>query len=1000
VRDTSTELLFRPNLYSSPEGALLFAGLSALVGAFVLAVAVAFNLVSPRHGGSAGADGIQRVAWRVALAIFLLLALGTAGHLTRAGAGASSAGLMLGMLAMLLAAGFALSGLAREPALAPRGWTRAVLWPAVLVGIASGATVVTGYAGGRVGGLRQLMTERLEEVGLPSNQWLEYNLRVTGERLSGAGAHLDRSEAEESAAFVGWSLTPMRDLPFPSALLVTDHEGVVRSRFSLLPPGDLELLPRIARAGLRSPAGQVGRVQTESGRQLFFTRVPLALNEAGGTHAVAVISEALEPSVAEESAPYFVRDIFFADRSDPLRFAVRRGEPEAADDRSLTVVSGSGSERLWISVPLQPYLPEALDYLSLCLAALAGAFALLVAYNGGLADAPIPWPRGWANPLATFRGRIFAVLLAFVAVPITVYSWASFQTTRHEIDQATRAVAEEALRPAAAFLGPRLEAGGSAELEAALPEAARVIGQDLIVYRNGAALASNRPELFQANLFSPRVPGAVYRQLVFGGERLALQRARIGRKQVLVAFLKVPVGGAQPPYILASPLLLRPDHILQNQRELLQVLFVLFALSLLALGFFSWLVSRQLSSPLSVLKEGADRIARGELSHRLRDPERSDEFGRLFSAFNTMAAGLQVSQGELVSEKSRMEAILSSIGAGVIALDRDGRLQLANQAAHELLGLPRGIVGRRYAELPTSPFWDRASRALKLGQRREEEVQLATNGTARTLHLTLAPLVGEGGERRGLVVVFEDLSHVLASQRSQAWEEMARQVAHEIKNPLTPIKLSLQHLQRVERESPADLKPMLGRSLDLVLSEIGRLERIAGEFSRFGAAEPEAGSLDLMDVTREVVDLYAQGDGDVRVLLDARGEPAHVSAERDGLKKVLVNLLENAREAMHETGAGGGTIQVELDFQAREDCARVRVRDEGPGIPAEDLERLFQPYFSTKTRGTGLGLAIARRIVRAWGGSISAGNWERGAEVLLSLEKSGVRPLDTQPPGG
>ncbi|HEY7529188.1 MAG TPA: ATP-binding protein, partial [Gemmatimonadota bacterium] len=307
-------------------------------------------------------------------------------------------------------------------------------------------------------------------------------------------------------------------------------------------------------------------------------------------------------------------------------------------------------------------------------------------------------------------------------------------------------------------------------------------------------------------------------------------------------------------------------------------------------------------------------------------------------------------------------------------------------------------------------FWERTARALRLGHRREDEVRLADGDGSRTLHLTFAPLVGEAGERRGLVVVFEDLSAVLASQRAVAWEEMARQVAHEIKNPLTPIKLSLQHVGRLLERPPADLPARLRRTLELVLSEIGRLERIAGEFSRFGARGREARSIDPEPVLRDVAALYAPAGGP-HVELTVEGEPARVRAEVDGLKKILVNLLENAREAMAgdggdgggpegdgagasraERGPAAGGILLALRYDAAPALAEILVRDTGPGIAREDLERLFEPYFSTKTRGTGLGLAIARRIVQGWGGTIEARNWERGAEVVLRLEKSPSAP--------
>jgi PAS domain S-box-containing protein len=988
IRDTSTQLLFRPYLYSTPEGAFLFAALAAAAAAIVVAAATIVVLAARTDRRGAGA-ALAAGLWPWACALAVLLSIAAAVYLLRAAGSASGPLLAAGLWTSLMAGGFGLAGLSLEPALALRGWTRSILAPAVVAGVLAGLTAATAHGGGRLWALRQYMEARLVEVGGSSSQWLEYNLELTGERLTGGSTALEELGAgREAAAFAAWTRTPLRDLPFPSALVVVDESGAIESRFSLLPPRDLDLLPRIARAALRVPLGAVTRVQTETDRTLFFTTAPLRSPDGEARYAVALVAESLEPALGEESAGYFLRDVFFSGETDPYLFVVHRGEPAPAPAPSLTLAAGAGDDRLWMSLPLAPYLPDVLDDLSLCLTTLGAALALLVLYHALLGSSPVPWPRSWRNPLASFRGRVFSVLLAFVVVPVAIYSWISFHTTRHEIETATLALAGESLRTAMAYLGPRLEAGGEAELEAILPEAARVVGQDLIVFVGGEVAGSNRPEIFQANLFSRRMPGDLYRRLRYGNERLATERAAVGRRDVLIAYLRTPWSKHGAPYILASPLLLRDDHISRDMRDLLQVLFVLFALALLALGIFSWLVSRQLSSPLAALKEGADRIATGELAYRLRDPDRSDEFGRLFSAFNTMAAGLQVSRGELLAEKERIQAILSSTGAGVVALDSEGRLQLANDAARDLLSLAPEAIGKRAPDLAPPEFWRRVARALKLARRREDEVRLPGPQGGRILHLAFAPLHGEGGERRGLVIVFEDISDVLASQRALAWEEMARQVAHELKNPLTPIKLSLQHLRRLQSDPPPDFAAVLQRNLDLVLAEIGRLERIAGEFSRFGAVGEAPEPLEPAGTLREVVDLYAQQRGGLRYELEVRGRPAPVMAEADGLKKVLVNLLENAREAMDGGSPGRETVRVELDYDAAPGLALVRVRDSGPGIPADDLPRLFQPYFSTKTRGTGLGLAIARRIVESWGGTIEARNWEQGAEVLLWLGKS------------
>ncbi|MFN2433242.1 MAG: hypothetical protein ABR599_10610, partial [Gemmatimonadota bacterium] len=281
VRDTSTELLLRPNLYSTAEGAVLFAALASLAAAALLSVAAVVRLAGAAGVSLAGAavgegrdDALP--GWRWALAAALLLALACVLYFAREGAAVSASTLVLGLWAMLLAGALGLAGWTASPRLAGREWTRCILAPAIVVGLLSGVTAVTTYGAGRLWGVRQAMADRLEEVAVPTNQWVEYNLRLAGERLAEATDRLAAfGVTGERAAFLAWTETPLRDLPLPSAVVVSDEGGVVRSRFSLLPAEDLQFLPRIAVAAMRAPAGRVGRAQTEAGRQLFFVRIPL-----------------------------------------------------------------------------------------------------------------------------------------------------------------------------------------------------------------------------------------------------------------------------------------------------------------------------------------------------------------------------------------------------------------------------------------------------------------------------------------------------------------------------------------------------------------------------------------------------------------------------------------------------------------------------------------------------------------------------------------------------
>jgi signal transduction histidine kinase len=224
----------------------------------------------------------------------------------------------------------------------------------------------------------------------------------------------------------------------------------------------------------------------------------------------------------------------------------------------------------------------------------------------------------------------------------------------------------------------------------------------------------------------------------------------------------------------------------------------------------------------------------------------------------------------------------------------------------------------------------------------------------------------------------------IRAARVVAWGEMARQVAHEIKNPLTPIKLSVQHLRRAYRDARPDYEEILERNVEGVLREIDRLGEIARAFARFGTPPEEAGPLegvDVLGVAEETLALYRGAQPGIEYRLEGEGRP--LAAARSGeLKEVLVNLLENAREAVH----GEGTITVRVAAPGSGEAVRLEVADDGEGIPAEALEQVFDPHFSSRTSGTGLGLAIVRRLVESWGGEVSAASLPgEGTAVRLRL---------------
>jgi nitrogen fixation/metabolism regulation signal transduction histidine kinase len=430
-----------------------------------------------------------------------------------------------------------------------------------------------------------------------------------------------------------------------------------------------------------------------------------------------------------------------------------------------------------------------------------------------------------------------------------------------------------------------------------------------------------------------------------------------------------PVSGAQPS-ILAAPA--RADELsLARRRRDLGVL-VLFATALggLAALWLSGIAARQLARPIRNLREAALSIGGGERVPAL-EPQPTVEFQPVFSAFRRMATDLHASRFALEEAQRRTTAVLRNVASGVVAVDDSGTVMLANPRAEALLGHPLP-AGARLGELSPSlaPLIARVS-----SEADEEAMDIEVDGRqlqGRTTRL------GRGGA----VITLDDVTELARAQRVLAWGEMARQVAHEIKNPLTPIRLGVQHLKRARSDSRVDFDKVLDDNVTRILGEIDRLDEIARAFSRYGSAPAEretAEPLDVAAIVRDVVGLEQMGTGDGVHWSVTGGEvPVRALARRDELKEVLLNLLENARHAHARN--------VTISIEPGESGVTLRVHDDGDGIPPDVLPRVFEPHFSTRTSGSGLGLAISRQIIDGWGGEIGIESQPgRGTTVTIRL---------------
>ena len=508
----------------------------------------------------------------------------------------------------------------------------------------------------------------------------------------------------------------------------------------------------------------------------------------------------------------------------------------------------------------------------------------------------------------------------------------------------------------------------------------RVMRHEVNLYWRSEFLSSSKSELFTAGLLPKRIPGGVFAQLALAGDELAARTNRVGETTYLelygpVRFDQGTLAGTS--IIVSMPLLAQEEEMARElaalRRQVLLVTAALFGL-LIAVGLR---LARSFTEPLLELIAGTRRIAAGAPSLGVTPTEL--ELAALAEAIDEMARRVAEGRRRLVREKQVVERIVDNITSGVVSLDHERRVMMRNQVAATLLHVEVGErldrPGGGHPE-PVSEFLRDAGDQL---QRRTVRLSGKT-GESRDWSLVWVPVPGTG-EPAALLVV-EDVTEVLRGQRLEAWAEMARIIAHEIKNPLTPIRLNAEHVRQVWASDREHFEQVFERCIGNILAQVAELQEIASEFSTYSSIlRIERKPDDLTEAMEELVEPYraAPPDG-VRVRFEALPEVIRASFDRRLLSRAVRNLLENALRATTDGG------QVVLRVEADNGVGRISVQDEGPGVPADLLGRIFDPYFSTHDTGTGLGLPIARRVAEEHGGGIAARNREgRGLEVTITL---------------
>jgi two-component system nitrogen regulation sensor histidine kinase NtrY len=414
----------------------------------------------------------------------------------------------------------------------------------------------------------------------------------------------------------------------------------------------------------------------------------------------------------------------------------------------------------------------------------------------------------------------------------------------------------------------------------------------------------------------------------------------------------------------------------------------------------AFFISKQITGPIQLLAEGTRNIARGNYDFPLPEPTRDDEIGYLMRSFNQMVSDLNQSKSEAERRGSLIEAIVTNLGVGVVALDSEKRVNAVNTAARGILGILKGEVecsGQQLSEVvPPESYRQLAPLVATLEHQQagnesksisEGELRVRRESRELIVVCTAGRIHSSASSSAGYVLLLDDVTEISRAQHLAAWRDVARRIAHEIKNPLTPLQLSAQRLEKLL--DGRDVSQAVNESTKSIVEHVAIIKRLANEFSEYGRM-PTArfAPSDLDAVTRSVYESFRIDHPDIRFSYLLKSKPPEMLLDPDQVRGVLINIFANAVAAVRSDGVPSDSreISVLLDFDRRSSKAQLEVSDNGPGVAASDKNRIFEPYFTTKKGGTGLGLAIVSSVVSDHQGELAViDNTPRGAKFLITL---------------
>lgn len=428
-------------------------------------------------------------------------------------------------------------------------------------------------------------------------------------------------------------------------------------------------------------------------------------------------------------------------------------------------------------------------------------------------------------------------------------------------------------------------------------------------------------------------------------------------------------------------------------------LLTLMFMTMLIVFAASWIgfhLAKGITGPIEKLAQATKKVSSGNLDIKVEYPA-ADELGTLIDSFNQMIADLKESQqniaqkaSELEARKQYIETVLNNVATGVITLDAEGKITTINPSARHMLFLEEiNLVGEDYIRVFQEPRYSKVVKHIKTGLNNKfplsnKEISIDSGHQSKTLSLTLSPLTQNGRSFSGLILVFDDLTQLIKAQKIAAWKEVAQRVAHEIKNPLTPIQLSSERIIRNLEKSDAENSSVIEESAKTIVEEARTIKSLVDEFSNF-ARMPSLSlqETDIHALIQQTISLFRNIFNDVEIETQFSPDvPSQIKVDPEQMKRMFINLMDNAIDAMNKKGK----VLFQTSYDQDQQVLKIEISDSGPGINLMDKDKLFLPHFSTKKKGTGLGLAIVNQVIEEHNGSIDVENTHpRGAKFTLQI---------------